>query len=1044
MRLQRCEAGPTFLVGRVLFVRRALVHAAAGILLICACACLAAEASIDARVDKVYLALGQGDLTRAADLSATLLNQTSEADPHRAALLQARLDVLWQRKELDQAAANSLRDAIRRYAEQHAIGRSLADRLPIAEALDRGDAQTALKLVEQLLAAPGHRTDEDVAELRTAEARAAVLINGQLDQGRAAARSAIDIWRERRGLRSAWHEAELYDTIGTIDSYTGSKSSALEQFELGSKVAIASFGADSQARIKIDTDRAGVLVDLGRNSDGLAVSEAVLAATRQRYGDHSIEAVKSESMIGAHLQEIGDYPSARERYAHAEAVLTSLPNAPAHDRGLIANNYGNLLQEMGEEDAALEQYRLALEAFGDGEQTTHVRAVVSTGMGNTELRRKHFEAAIADYERALALREKSDGKNNPGIGFTLEGLGSCALALERYADAEQYFRRALEVRSRALPPNHPTLAVLNFGVALANWGQGRLDEAFHYAQITAENQQTMLATFATEFSERQSIAYRQLWTPATALVVTLAAQRGDAESIATAWRLTMVERGLVARTQAHRLAAARAMHDPALAKTWDTWRKANSALGEAWLATDTTAEHMAQLRSESESAERALWERSGHHPADHYQDAGAGSAVEIADLAHALPDDGALIAFTDGVAVDSASSLAVDDDRAPEDWYAFVLGANGQPSLHRIGRVDALTAEAHAWYQELRDPASDQAQLRRHGLALRQALLDRIIGSTSKHHLFIVPEGELFRVSFAALPDDSRGYLIEGATRVHTLAHESDLALPPAPPDSTNALLAGAPDFSVPSPAAVSTQRQLCLRTARQGFAAIPNAARELDDLRGVLSGSTAGSQVKLIVGADATKQNVLAALPRANIVHFATHGFSFNESCGEESGTRGVTLKRESEAAVSGGENAFAISGLAFAGATVARGSNSAGVLSAGELATLDLSHVDWIALSACDSGLGPIGRNEGVFGMRRALRLAGARTVVMSLWQVDDAATADLMESLYRKRFVEHADVPDAMAAAMHSVIAARRAAGQSDHPYYWAAFVSEGGWR
>jgi len=107
-------------------------------------------------------------------------------------------------------------------------------------------------------------------------------------------------------------------------------------------------------------------------------------------------------------------------------------------------------------------------------------------------------------------------------------------------------------------------------------------------------------------------------------------------------------------------------------------------------------------------------------------------------------------------------------------------------------------------------------------------------------------------------------------------------------------------------------------------------------------------------------------------------------------------------------------------------------------------LSHADWVALSACDSGLGPIGRNEGVFGMRRALRLAGARTVVMSLWQVDDAATADLMQELYRARFVDHRDVPEAMTTAMLATLKARRAAGLSDHPYYWAAFISEGGWR
>src|SRR5664279_1200545 len=103
--------------------------------------------------------------------------------------------------------------------------------------------------------------------------------------------------------------------------------------------------------------RASVLLELGRSREALDLRETLLAVTRQRYGEHSSEAAKTEAQIGAGLQEIGDYPAARERYTHAEAIMAALPNAPGHDRALIANNYGNLLQEMGEEDAALAHYR---------------------------------------------------------------------------------------------------------------------------------------------------------------------------------------------------------------------------------------------------------------------------------------------------------------------------------------------------------------------------------------------------------------------------------------------------------------------------------------------------------------------------------------------------------------------------------------------------------------------------------------------------------------------------------------------------------------
>src|SRR5262249_40720095 len=152
-------------------------------------------------------------------------------------------------------------------------------------------------------------------------------------------------------------------------------------------------------------------------------------------------------------------------------------------------------------------------------------------IGNTLFRLHRYEEAIADFERALELREQADGKNAAGLSFSLEGLGSSALALGRHADAERYFRRALEVRSQGVAPDHPTLSVYNFGLALAYWGQHRAADAFAYAQRTAAGQQAMLASFATEFSERQSVAFRDLMFPATALAVTIAAEQNDATTV---------------------------------------------------------------------------------------------------------------------------------------------------------------------------------------------------------------------------------------------------------------------------------------------------------------------------------------------------------------------------------------------------------------------------------------------------------------------------------------------------------------------------------
>ena len=996
-------------------------------------AAFALQFDFETRLDAAYTELGRGDIAKATAQTTDLLAKTGPADPRRGQVLQLLLDLCFTRHETAKASCASLQTDIDAFAAHTASAFGLSRRFEITKTLDADDAGKALAMAQETAAS----TDAaDMPEMRMLMARAAAQAPGQVAIAGEQAAMALAMWQSRAGPQARLREAELRYILANAAELTGSRSEALSQLQAGLDVTIKAFGAESAGRLRFDSDRAAVLVEMGRYREAIAVREEMLALARKRFGDASVEAAKAEGQLGAGLQEIGDYQASRAHYEHALATIAELPDAPPHDRGLISANFANVLQEMGDEQAALEHYRLALTLWGDSETNMHARAIVSANIGNTEFRLQHFEEAIIDFQRSIALREKSDGKESPGLAYALEGLGSASLALERFADAEKFYRRALELRGKAIAPNHPTLAPLRFGLALARWGQGDEDDAFRIAVETAEHQQELLAAFAADFSDRQSAAYRELLMPATALVVTLAARRGDSPSIETAWRLVTVERGLVARTEAHRLASARSLSDPDMAKAFASWREANAALGEAWLSKNSDAAHLAELMAESERAERALWTHAVVP-----EDGIASPTASIDDIARALPADGLLIAYTEGVVNDPARQLRAGDKQTPEDWYAFALRHDGKPQLRRVGNIEALSAQARAWYLELRNPASDLARVRRDGNELRQFLLDPIMGDNSARHLFVVPEGELYRLSFAALPDREHGFLIESGTSVHTLSNESDVAARIAIA-GRRTLLAGAPLFAAAKTDSAAGSRQLCLRAAQEGFAAIPNAGRELDDLDRLLSASS--SQITIVRGADATKQHVIDALTQANIVHLATHGFSLDESCAEPAGSRGVILDRMDSQAALGAEQQSVVSGLAFTGADISSGQSPIGVLSDGELATLDLSQVSWIALSACDSGLGPIGRNEGVFGMRRALRLAGARTVIMSLWQVDDEATADLMESLYRQRFVEHADVPDAMAAAMRAVVASRRAAGKSDHPYYWAAFVSEGDWR
>jgi len=138
-------------------------------------------------------------------------------------------------------------------------------------------------------------------------------------------------------------------------------------------------------------------------------------------------------------------------------------------------------------------------------------------------------------------------------------------------------------------------------------------------------------------------------------------------------------------------------------------------------------------------------------------------------------------------------------------------------------------------------------------------------------------------------------------------------------------------------------------------------------------------------------------------------------------------------------GENPLLRSGLALAGANLRRsGDNDDGILTAAEAAQLDLRGTQLVVLSACETGLGDVQQGEGVYGLRRALVLAGAQAQLVSLWKVADAKTQALMVDYYERLLKG-----EGRSAALREAQLAMIANPATQHPYYWAAFVPIGNW-
>src|SRR5262249_37806350 len=130
--------------------------------------------------------------------------------------------------------------------------------------------------------------------------------------------------------------------------------------------------------------------------------------------------------------------------------------------------------------------------------------------------------------------------------------------------------------------------------------------------------------------------------------------------------------------------------------------------------------------------------------------------------------------------------------------------------------------------------------------------------------------------------------------------------------------------------------------------------------------------------------------------------------------------------------------SGLALAGANLKSSSSDNGILTAMEASGLNLRGTRLVTLSACDTGIGEVRTGEGVYGLRRAFVLAGAESLVMSLWPVSDYVTGEMMTDSYRalRQGLGRSE-------ALRHVKLAMLKRRTREHPFYWASFIQSGEW-
>jgi len=291
-------------------------------------------------------------------------------------------------------------------------------------------------------------------------------------------------------------------------------------------------------------------------------------------------------------------------------------------------------------------------------------------------------------------------------------------------------------------------------------------------------------------------------------------------------------------------------------------------------------------------------------------------------------------------------------------------------------------------------------------------------------------------VPFAALMDEHGEYVAQRYELTYLTSGRDLLSLAtPAPARGSPVVMADPAYGSSASgpPPDVGAYRSGDLDRSGLVFTPLAGTADEAKTLQGLLKLNAPD----VLTGANATEEK-LKRLHGPRILHVATHGFFLSDQQVAAAALRPVSFSAETPP-LPLGENPLLRSGLALAGANTRRsGESDDGILTAAEAAQLDLRGTQLVVLSACETGLGQVEEGEGVYGLRRALVLAGAQAQLVSLWKVADAKTQALMVDYYERLLKG-----EGRSAALREAQLAMIANPATQHPYYWAAFVPIGNW-
>ena len=782
--------------------------------------------------------------------------------------------------------------------------------------------------------------------------------------------------------------ANSLNNLALTHQKMGNFKEALPLMERALDIQKGTLGSDHPQTISTLNNLGFINDAMGYKQKALEIYEVVLEKRERILGENHPDTIISINNIAVLYEALGDYAKAE---GLLEKCLETTRSTYGNDHPLTATSINNLAavhQSKGNFQKALDLYQSAFEISQKVLPPLHPDiAKRLNNVACSYLAQGQFDKALPRFEAALNLYKQSLGENHQDIALVLNNLSSLSGYFGEYNKAIDYARQALEIREKRLNPEHPDVAQ-SFNT---------LAGAYFLAGDNKEASNNLMMAYQAKSKELQLILSmdektRLSWQAKNSSL-------GIAPCVLEPTQLGAIllqQKGIILDSITEDRALARSSGDGA--KSLEELASVRSQLSK--LAFSDKAENRKnadELVARASKIERELSKNSFIAGRTRQS-----SQVKLETVIPAIPEGYVFLDF-----------LKFEDLKLPAGqqtcYGAVLLTHQSAPEFVRIDN----SANIDKAIDLIRDSITTGAagDLSEALKVLSEKLWEPIarVLPPDTHSLVIAPDGNLNFVSFAALLDSDRSFLAEKYD-ISYMGSARDLVRETNSETIRTLRLFANPAFKR-DPAHVE-DIQLAIRSTeidvfgQLQLPPLPGSEMECVEIQKIAS--DAGWNLQTFTREQADEQT-LRQTKKPGILHLATHGFYLNSFTPTLTDTRGMSLiGLEQLKPQSKGVDPMRASCIALAGAQSTLKSwggrkapvpETDGILTAEEVAALDLAGTWLVTLSACESGVGEARSGEGVLGLRRSFMMAGAENLLMTLWRVSDQTTPEIMADFYRE---------------------------------------------